>query len=544
MKKISVLVVSLLLLLSVVTGITVVHADTTLPLNTTISGEISEQKPVDSYTISVPSAGTLTVTADVYFSAAMMELRGANNETIDRLEGIFHGRPENPTSLKKAYYLESGEYTLFVKDFNRTSFGNYSVSTTFDPANNNETEPNNTFAEAMPIQVNGEKIRGFISPADKEEYYKVVLDEPGRLKVNVDSQLGQGSLYLYDSGEKELVSRSLGSYEGLPLLRNFHMDLEAGTYYLRVRGSVYFYPGIYELDVSFHPANNEEIEPNNSRGTAIPLQITDNRTHIGFLSYSDMADYYQIEMKYDGFLTIDFSSEFSGYEWVDEKGNSRGFLHISHGEVGKPEKSSKSLELKKGIYYLIPKTMDYREGGVYTMSFKVEPAFKDVTNRYYEAVMYLATKEVTNGISQSEFGVGHQIKRVDAAIWLAGILNLDSSELDSNPTPYVDVPKRAWGAVNALKRENIVNGKSATHFGANDTMTRGEMALLLKRAYTLSGDGVTLPFTDVSSRYEEAVKALMKNNITQGKSADKFGTVAAITRGEMALFLYRADMNK
>lgn len=542
MKQISILAISFILFLSGLTGISVVHAETTLPFDTTISGVITEQSSKDAYKITVPKAGTLTITLKVYFDAAYMELIGANDERIGHSEAIFHGRPENPTTLNKVYHLEPGVYTLLVKDYNKTSYGNYSVIASFDPANNNETEPNNTFTEAMPIQVNGDKIRGFLSLADRDDYYKVELDEPGRLIIDIDSELGRGSLYLYDSNENEVYRKYLSDYVGLQILSKSHMDLEAGTYYIRMNGNSFSYPPIYEMNVSFFPANNEEVEPNNSRGTAIPLQITDNRTHIGFLSFSDMADYYRIEMKYDGFLTIDFSSEFSGYEWMDEKGNSSGFLQISHGEVGKPEKSSKRLELNKGIYYFIPKTTDYREGGVYTMSFKVEHAFKDVTNRYSDAVTYLANKDVTNGITASEFGVNQRIKRVDAAIWLAKIMNLNTS--DSSPTPYVDVPKRAWAAVNALKRENIVNGKSASHFGADDTMTRGEMALLIQRAYKLSGDGVTLPFKDVSSRYEEAVKALMKNNITQGKSADKFGTSTAITRGEMALFLYRADSNK
>ncbi|WP_262174657.1 S-layer homology domain-containing protein [Saccharococcus sp. Marseille-Q5394] len=541
MKKFTILIIALLLLLSGTKGITVVHADTILPFDTIIEGNLSEQTSMDAYTITISKAGTLTITTKVYFNAALMELRGAKNEAIDHMVGIYHGRPENPTTLTKVFHLEPGVYTLFVKDMNKTSFGDYSVLATFDPANNNEVEPNQTFTEAMPIPVNGEKIRGFLSWADRDDYYKVKMDEPGRLVIDVDSQLGRGSLYLYDSKEKEVYRKFLSDYQGLPILSKSHMDLEAGIYYIRMNGNSFSYQPIYEMNVSFFPANNEEVEPNNSRGTAIPLLITDDKTHIGFLSYTDMVDYYQIEMKYDGYLTIDFSSEFSGYEWMDEKGNAYGFLHISDGEVGKPEQSSKRLELKKGIYYFIPKTTDYREGGLYTMSFKVEHAFKDVANRYSDAVTYLANKDVTNGISASEFGVNQRIKRVDAAIWLAKIMNLDTS--DAGPTPYVDVPKRAWGAVNALKREKIVNGKSATHFGADDTMTRGEMALLIQRAYKLSGDGVTHPFTDVSSRYDEAVRALMKNIITQGKTVNKFGTDDAITRGEMALFLYRAELN-
>ena len=383
----------------------------------------------------------------------------------------------------------------------------------------------------------GTTIRGFISWNDTKDFYKVELDEPGRLVIDIDSKMVNGIVYLYDSKGEMISWDSLGFYEGLPNQWTSHTDLEADTYYISIKGNDY-YQGIYEMLVSFSPANNEENEPNNSRNTATPLQINDGKIHRGFLSYTDQVDYYKIDMKYDGYLTIDFSSEFSGYSLMKEKSISYD-SHLSSGAVGNPEKSSRKVELKKGTYYFIPSAKVIWQGGVYTMSFKAEPAFKDVTGRYSPAVTYLADKEVTNGISKTEFGVQDKIKRVDAAIWLAKILNLDTA--NSNPTPYADVPERAWGAVNALKQENIVNGKSSTHFGANDTMTRGEMALLIQRAYKLTGDGVKHPFTDVSSRYDEAVKSLLKNKITQGKTASQFGTGLAITRGEMALFLYRAD---
>ncbi|MDW0118789.1 S-layer homology domain-containing protein [Sporosarcina thermotolerans] len=537
MKKISILAVSLLLFLSGFTSTNVVHADTVLPFNTTVSGSISEQAPMDAYTVIVPKAGTLTITVKAYFSAALMELRDSNNELVGHYEGVYNGRPENPTTLNKEINVEPGVYTLFIKDANKTSFGNYDVSVSFEPANNIEIEPNQTFTEAMPINVNGERIRGFISWNDTADFYKVELDEPGRLEIDIDSKMMNGIVYLYDSKGEMISWDSLGFYQELPLLWNSHTDLETDTYYISIKGNDY-YQGIYEMDVSFIPANNDEIEPNNSRESATPIEVNDNKIHTGFLSYTDKEDYYRIEMKYDGYMTIGFSSEFSGYSLMKERSISYD-SHLSSGAIGKPEKSSKRVELKKGTYYFIPYAQVIWQGGVYTMSFKAEPAFKDMAGRYTPAVTYLADKEVAKGISGSEFGVQDNIKRVDAAIWLANIMKLNQS--DSRPTPYVDVPERAWGAVNALKRKNIVNGKSSTHFGANDTMTRGEMALLIQRAYELSGNGVKLPFTDVSSRYAEAVKALMKHNITQGKSADKFGTDAAITRGEMALFLYRAD---
>ena len=430
MKKTSILVISLLLFLSGFTIPVIVQADTVLPFATTVSGTISEQEPMDAYTLTVKEAGTLNISVKAYFSAALIELRGSNNEQVGHSAGIYHGRPENPTSINKEINVEPGIYTLFVKDINETSYGKYDVNVAFEPAHNTEIEPNQTFTEAMPIRVNGDNIRGFISWNDTKDFYKVELDEPGRLVVNIDSQMVNGIVYLYDSKGEMISWDSLGFYEGLPNLWKSHTDLEADTYYISIKGND-FYQGIYEMLVSFIPANNEEIEPNNSRDSATPLQINDGKIHRGFLSYTDQVDYYKIDMKYDGYLTIDFSSEFSGYSLMKEKSISYG-SHISSGAIGNPEKSSRKVELKKGTYYFIPSAKVIWQGGIYTMSFRAEPAFKDVTGRYSPAVTYLADKEVTNGISKTEFGVQDRIKRVDAAIWLAKILNLEYSELNSH----------------------------------------------------------------------------------------------------------------
>ncbi|WNS79531.1 S-layer homology domain-containing protein [Domibacillus sp. DTU_2020_1001157_1_SI_ALB_TIR_016] len=540
MKKINITVTIILLFLSMTSITAVVQADTILPLNSTVSGSISEQEPMDAYTVSVDEAGVLSIDVNVYFSAALIELRDSNNALVGNFEGVFNGRPENPTSFHKDVNIEPGVYTVFVKDFNKTSFGNYDLKVVLDPAHNTEIEPNQTFLEAMPIQVNDKRFRGFISANDHEDYYKVELSEPGRLVVDVDSKMVNGSVDLYDSKGTMIFWDSLGFYRGLPLQWKKHADLEPGTYYISIRGND-FYQGIYEMLVSFTAANNEEIEPNNSKNTAMPIPLNDPKTYTGFLSYTDNFDYYKIDMKYDGYLTINFSSEFSSYQLTNETGIVYD-SHVSSGSVGDPETSSRKTALPKGTYYFIPAAQVLWQGGVYTMSFKPETNFKDVTARYSSAVIFLLDKEVTNGLSKDKFGINDNIKRVDAAIWLAKILDLDIT--NSMNTPYSDLPKRAWGAVNALKEANIVNGKSSSYFGGNDSMTRGEMALLLQRAYKLNGDDAELSFTDVSPRYEEAVKALVKNNVTQGKSSTQFGTSIPITRGEMALFLHRAETTK
>jgi len=202
------------------------------------------------------------------------------------------------------------------------------------------------------------------------------------------------------------------------------------------------------------------------------------------------------------------------------------------------------MYLTKGTYYF--QAHNYNLGGVYTFSIQLEPElginFTDVSSNYLPAVKYLLKEEVTAGLTKITFGTTEKIKRVDAAVWLAKILKLDTS--NQTLPAFLDAPKRSWGSINAIKKAGIAYGKSTTYFGANDNVTRGEMALMIQKAYSLYGNEVEVPFIDVSLRYHSAVQNLVKHNITSGKTPAIFGTNMPITRGEMALFLYRADSNK
>jgi len=164
-------------------------------------------------------------------------------------------------------------------------------------------------------------------------------------------------------------------------------------------------------------------------------------------------------------------------------------------------------------------------------------SFQDVSSFYAPAVDYLVRHQITQGFSDTEFGVSRQIIRADAAIWLARELNLTTTS--ATESGFTDVPERAERAVSALKEAGIINGKTAISFGAYDPLTRGEMAIILQRAYNLSSNGKSSAFTDVSSRYKEAVDALVANNVTNGITATEFGVSHPITRGQLAVFLYR-----
>ncbi|MCM3788868.1 S-layer homology domain-containing protein [Domibacillus indicus] len=166
-------------------------------------------------------------------------------------------------------------------------------------------------------------------------------------------------------------------------------------------------------------------------------------------------------------------------------------------------------------------------------------SFTDVPERYKEAVDYLVDNKITLGVSEDKFGTTQSIKRVDAAVMIAKALEIEIA--DRPDSGFTDVPERAVAYVDALKAEGIINGKTATTFGSEQSITRGEIALILANAYDLNGTS-DKQFSDVSSRYADAVEALVAAGITKGKTDTTFGTTDAITRGEFAIFLHRAEL--
>ncbi|KAA9015514.1 S-layer homology domain-containing protein [Niallia endozanthoxylica] len=164
--------------------------------------------------------------------------------------------------------------------------------------------------------------------------------------------------------------------------------------------------------------------------------------------------------------------------------------------------------------------------------------FKDVSASYKEAVDFLVSKGI-KGLSETTFGTYENIKRVDAAVMVANVLDLDVDEAPD--AGFTDVPQRAVKQVNALKAVGITDGKTETTFASQQPITRGELAIWLQRGFDLEADIGELAFTDVADRYERAVSALVAARITNGTTETTFGTHNNAKRGDFAKFLLRAD---
>ena len=165
--------------------------------------------------------------------------------------------------------------------------------------------------------------------------------------------------------------------------------------------------------------------------------------------------------------------------------------------------------------------------------------FTDVPEFYQNAVDYLVEKEITNGIGDGRYGTDQQIRRADAALMIARALGFEN--YGAPDSGFEDVPDYAANAVNVLKDLEIVNGKSATSFGALDPLTRSEMAKMIALAFEIPVEGEAHPFIDVDPHFSDYVQALYNEGITNGTGETTFGSNDLTTRGQFAIFLSKAE---
>lgn len=110
---------------------------------------------------------------------------------------------------------------------------------------------------------------------------------------------------------------------------------------------------------------------------------------------------------------------------------------------------------------------------------------------------------------------------------------------------FVDVPANAYyaDAVAWAVENGITSGTSATTFSPNAACTRAQMVTFLWRAAGSPKAAGNNPFTDLdaSAYYYDAVLWAVSEGITSGTSATTFGPNATVTRGQTVTFLYRAS---
>ncbi|MED4884327.1 N-acetylmuramoyl-L-alanine amidase [Bacillus smithii] len=154
--------------------------------------------------------------------------------------------------------------------------------------------------------------------------------------------------------------------------------------------------------------------------------------------------------------------------------------------------------------------------------------FTDVgtTHRAAEEINYLAEKGIVTGTADHRFLPKKTVTRAEAAAMIGRALKLNGTQ---RSTSFRDVPASSFasGYIQSAVEKGYLSGYSDGTFHPEKTLKRGEMALMINKAFHFSSETTT----------GGAAETLIKLGIAQGKGDGTFGLDDPIIRADFAVFL-------
>lgn len=176
--------------------------------------------------------------------------------------------------------------------------------------------------------------------------------------------------------------------------------------------------------------------------------------------------------------------------------------------------------------------------------------FKDISQHWAkDAVSYVAEKGIMNGISEENFAPDEKLTRGMIVTMLYRL----SGDNVKGENKFTDVSKDAWfaDAVVWASENGIADGYGNGIFGADDEVTREQLAVLLKRYADLKSMKFdtkdTQAFKDenyLSLWAEDAVLWAKDSGILSGREDKRFYPKQGATRAEIAMVFMRFVENQ
>ena len=182
--------------------------------------------------------------------------------------------------------------------------------------------------------------------------------------------------------------------------------------------------------------------------------------------------------------------------------------------------------------------------GLYSSYFDITvPApFDDVMSDHPFAgeILGLVDLGITTGCTTANYCPDLGVTREEMAAFLVRALDLD---LSVGANSFNDDDGSVFEAeIEALYASGVTSGCTPTSFCPSDTVTRGQMAAFLKRAFELEVPATRASqFADTGgTQFEDEIEALYASEVTTGCGPTSFCPLGTVTRAEMAAFLIRA----
>lgn len=228
-----------------------------------VTQTIDDDSDILWYRVVVPSDGRLDMTFQAfrdstYWHFLNEDLNDTNDTRYFEIK-ISEGSLNAPGSSEYTIYLSKGTYYIKVADNGYNFYGgtgDVRIKTTFTPGNTTETEPNNTWTQAMSL-TSGKTVRGMLTALDdREDFYQFQIPKAGKINFKLVSMFESARFDVYSADYLNVLTGKLNrASETAPASGEWSKELAAGTYYIKITDNIYNSDpsGLYEFQWQIDP---------------------------------------------------------------------------------------------------------------------------------------------------------------------------------------------------------------------------------------------------------------------------------------------------
>jgi len=376
-----------------------------LKLGQAVGGFFANRSDDDWFKLIVDRPGKNLVQIDVTAVPGVnssITLRDANGRSIWDVNEAGAGGPESIFNLALAqgtYYIQ-----LSAREFNYNNHYVLHAHILGPWQEGMEAEPNDRADYATELKL-GQRVEGYVQYNGDDDYYKLIIDKPGKNDIQVDLSAVPGvdmRFGINDKDSKELWRASDGS-KGEPESVS-HLTLGEGTYYIWVEGYQKNITDKYTLSTRLLGPwqENTEAEPNGDVKRANEIKLSTPLT--GRINENSDRDYFMLNVPEPGMDII--VMQLSGvpevrwnFELLDLKENRLD--ESRRNEAGHGEEIVK-MKFKPGTYYLWVGIRGGKNTGaeytLYAGKPQKPPATpEEVRQALVKALDFLASKQQKDG---------------------------------------------------------------------------------------------------------------------------------------------------
>ena len=373
-------------------------------LGENVEGFFQERRDYDWYKLVIDKPGKNIIRIDLSGVPEVNVRLDVADETGTQLKSSNFTRKGEPESIinlgitKGIYYLtavgyeanQNDKYTLSTK-----LIGPWEVGKEF--------EPNDSYKQANEIRL-GKPVQGFFQAKNDPDWYKLVIDRPGRsiIRVDLSGVPGVNSVLYINDSKGNRVKRSDMQRQGEPEeIINF--GVTEGVYYIEITPNEKNENETYNLSTVLVGPWEEglEFEPNDDRKKANEIKV--DSVIEGHIQPNNDRDYFLINLPEPGMdiFVVELSSPTQAnlhLELLDAEGK-----RIKSSNLGNKGVSEQIVKMKfsPGQYYIYAGSSDVIADTTYALRAgkpTVPPATEEEVQKALEkALDFLASKQTEDG---------------------------------------------------------------------------------------------------------------------------------------------------